>query len=148
MPDDKFAAELTELLSKLRPSLRSGVLDRLPSLIEQLEAVEEQAVTSSESLLRLRELYSRFAETYDFHLGDLVQWKDGLKNKRLPAYRQPAIVVETLDVPVRDPKDAGSAYFREPLDFVLGVVDTDGDFLLFHFDKRRFEPFDSSRPQQ
>ena len=40
--------------------------------------------------------------------------------------------------------DASTPYYREPLDVVLGLTDEDGDFLCFHFDSRRFEPFESS----
>ena len=71
---------------------------------------------------------------------DIVYWKKGLRNKRLPKATQPAIVVELPEKTVHDEdKDPGSAYFREPLDVILGFIDEeDGDFILFHFDSRRF----------
>lgn len=76
-----------------------------------------------------------------FHPGQIVQWKSGLKNRRLPEYGQPAIVMDVLNPPVYDTsKDlAGSNLFREPLTLVLGLHDSDGDFLCYHFDGRRFE---------
>jgi hypothetical protein len=91
---------------------------------------------------KLQAAYDGFFQTHTFQLRQLVKWKSGLKNKRLPKEGQPAIVLEvleeTLDQVERDP---GSPYFREPLDIVLGVIDEDGDFMTFHFDKRRFEPY-------
>src|SRR3546814_14058437 len=37
--------------------------------------------------------------------------------------------------------ESGSTYFREPLDIIIGFVDEDGDFLNYHADARRFEPY-------
>jgi len=51
-----------------------------------------------------------------------------------------------LDAPLLDnEEESGSTYFRDPLSLVLGVIwDRDpgrGDFVTFHFDGRRFEPW-------
>ena len=76
-----------------------------------------------------------------FHPGQIVQWKAGMKNRTRPANAEPVIVMEVLNPPVYDmSKDmCGSNLFREPLTLVLGMHDTDGEFLLFHYDGRRFE---------
>ncbi|EIC22782.1 hypothetical protein [Thiorhodovibrio frisius] len=94
----------------------------------------------------LQERARLFAQTHRFAPGDLVTWKPGLKNRRVPRNGQPAVVLEVLSAPVFDSeKDAGSAYFREPLDLVLGLFLEDGphrgDFLNWHFDSRRFQPW-------
>lgn len=94
----------------------------------------------------LRTRYRLFSQTYRFAPGDLVTWKPGLKNRRIPRYGQPAVVVALLEPPVLDhEEESGSTYFREPLDLVLGVVwDRDpgrGEFVTFHFDSRRFQPW-------
>jgi len=74
-----------------------------------------------------------------FQPGDLVQWKTGLKNKRLPKQDQLGVVVEMLPVPITDEdKGASGSYFMEPLDMKLGLIDEDGDFVVFHYDSRRF----------
>lgn len=91
----------------------------------------------------LQELYRRFTAppAKPFVPGMLVRWKPGLSNKRFPAYGEAAVVVEVLDTPCVDPEaEAGLTYFREPLDLVLGVRYKTGDFLLWHYDSRRFEP--------
>ncbi|UZR29205.1 hypothetical protein [Methylococcus mesophilus] len=94
----------------------------------------------------LRTRYRLFFQTHRFAPGDLVTWKPGLKNRRIPRYGQPAVVVALLEPPVLDhEEESGSTYFREPLDLVLGVVwDRDpgrGEFVTFHFDSRRFQPW-------
>ena len=72
-----------------------------------------------------------------------MKWKRDLKNRRRPAYDEPVIVIEVLRTPVFDERgESSSPYFREPLDVVLGLVDEDGDFICYHFDSRRFEPFE------
>ena len=91
----------------------------------------------------LQERFASLTNDHAFAPGDLVHWKAGMKNRRLPKYGMPAVVVEVLDTPVFDTeKDAGSGYFREPLNVVLGVfLDKGphrGDFMTWHFDARRF----------
>jgi len=87
----------------------------------------------------LRERLAVFMEPSCFQPGDLVHWKAGMKNKRLPELEQLAVVVEVLPVPIYDEDKGGSGrYFMEPLDIKLGMVDEDGDFVIFHYDSRRF----------
>jgi hypothetical protein len=96
-----------------------------------------------ETVARLKACAARLAKAHAFKRGQLVQWKKGLKNKVTPGYGEPVIVVETLDQPILDQheKGSGSPYFREPLTLVAGEIDKDGDFLCFHYDGRRFEPY-------
>ena len=90
----------------------------------------------------LREALGLLNDTRRFAPGQIVAWKPGMQNKKHPAYEEPAIVVDVLDPPVLDPcLKTGSAYFREPLDLVLGFLGEDGDFRLIHCDGRRFMPF-------
>ena len=99
----------------------------------------------SEQAKEVISAYEVFLAQHEFSAGQLVRWKPGMKNRRRPATNQPAIVLEVLSEPVFDtsPTDssAGTPYFREPLDIVLGLVDVDGDFIVFHYDSRRLEPF-------
>ena len=93
----------------------------------------------------LRERFAKFQEHHAFQPGDLVTWKPGLKNRRFPAYGQPAVVMQVLDPPLYDSEnDSGDTYFREPLDLILGLFLPEGphrgDFLTWHFDGRRFQP--------
>ncbi len=74
--------------------------------------------------------------------GMLAVWKPGLKNRRFPRYGEPVVVVALLDAPIVNPdQESGSPYFREPLDLLLGVVrGDDREFLVYHADRRRFQP--------
>ena len=91
----------------------------------------------------IRDAYNRLLCKHAFKPGDLVQWKEGLKNRRIPKIRQPGIVCEVLQTSILDTeKDPGSPYFREPLDLVVGFFDEEEKiFTLFYFDSRRFEPY-------
>jgi hypothetical protein len=94
----------------------------------------------------LRNLFGSFTTPHTFRVGDIVRWKQGMKNRKRPAYGEPAIVVELLSEPVSDSTDeSGSPYFRENLDVVLGVIDSDGDLITFHYDRRRFEPVTTAK---
>ena len=87
-----------------------------------------------------------FLEQNQFAKGQIVVWKDTMRNLRLPECGQPAIVVDVLGQPLVNPladqKGACSPYFKEQLDLVIGLVDEDGDWLVFHVDSRRFRPLE------
>jgi hypothetical protein len=103
---------------------------------------ETERAKRPETREHLRELFKRLQLRHDFAPGQLVQWKQGLKNRRLPEYGVPVIVLEVLSEPVTDAENgAGSAYFREPLSLVLGVLLQSGDLGRYHYDGQRFEPY-------
>ncbi|OQY58693.1 MAG: hypothetical protein B6245_10505 [Desulfobacteraceae bacterium 4572_88] len=97
-----------------------------------------------EIAVRLPSMYQIFRKDYEFKEGQLVEWKEGLKNKVRPRFREPAIVIEILKRPVIDQeRDSGTPYFRESLDMIIGVTEeNEGNFLFFHVDKRRFKPLE------
>ena len=104
------------------------------------ELAKELAHERDQQLIALqRSLF--MAPAAGFHPGQIVQWKTGMKNRSKPAYAEPVIVMEVLNPPVFDTSKelGGSNLFREPLTLILGLHDSDGDFLLFHYDGRRFE---------
>jgi len=100
-----------------------------------VESLEEQ-------VSRLKAYATRFMSTpHAFKPGDIIRWKRGMKNKCFPANDTPIIVIEVLTTPIYDREgDAGSPYFKEPLTLVAGCLKDDGQFTVFHYDSRRFEP--------
>lgn len=87
----------------------------------------------------LKKAFKSYNVKHEFKPGDIIRWKEGLKNKRSEG---PFVVMEVLDPPVVDGSDAsgsGFPYFREKLDLVCGTV-IDDDFLLYHMDSSRMEP--------
>lgn len=92
------------------------------------------------SMKRIKELQAKMNEKVEIKAGDIVQWKDGLKNRRWPEYGEQVLVVEVKETPLyRTHNDSGLPSFGEPLDLVLARLDSDGDFLHYHVDSRRFE---------
>jgi hypothetical protein len=116
----------TELTEALRERFRNRKIDDMQGHINGLQAAK-----------------AAFEQAYQFSPGDIVVWKKGLKNRVRPSYNEPAIVLEILDEPLKDEKtqDSGKPYFNEPLDLKLGLLDADGDFLIFYYDKKRFEHY-------
>ena len=85
----------------------------------------------------LKQAFETFNQKNTFKPGDIVEWKPGMKHKRSNG---PFIVVEVLGEPIVDTVgDPGLAYFREPLDLVLGCF-LNGDFVTFYYDSRRMQP--------
>lgn len=116
----------TEIADLLKERFRNRKIENMPVHIAKLQAAREA-----------------FGKVYDFKAGDLVVWKKGLKNRARPALVEPAIVMQVLETPLRDQNknDSGTPYFNEPLDLVLGLLDEDEDFVIYHYDHRRFEPY-------
>ena len=137
------APSAEELLSQLEAVARHLTpTDRL-ELIDRMAATGDGSSTRSPpaEAERLRSVHESYLRRHDFEAGQLVQWKTGLRNKRLPTHGQPAIVIDVLGEAVlntAEPPD--SPYFREPLDVIVGVLDGEQDMAFFHIDSRRLEP--------
>lgn len=128
-PKHKKDAAFSHLLSNM-----------LDGSAHALELAQELTNDRDEHLRALQRQFAT-APAMGFRPGQIVQWKPGMKNRLIPVYGEPAIVMEVLNPPVFDPnKDLdGTSLYREPLNLVLGIQEADGDFLTFHYDARRFE---------
>lgn len=132
--------EITEILSTLGENDRK---DLIKKIIEGAVGNKEKRNNNSPEVTieKLTQLKQSLDKVHDFKVGDIVKWKQNLKNKSIPEYDEPAIVLALLDEPLMDStKEAGSIYFREPLDIVLGVLSND-EMMCYHYDKRKFEPY-------
>ena len=130
MAENKLT-ELQDLLERLEHAVGRGSGQHL-----------EAGPSNASNLRRAMEV---LAVEHVFQPGDLVQWKPGMKNKSRPADGEPIVVVEVRDEPLLDNEhSSGSPYFREPLTLLGGFRDDDGDFLILHYDKRRFEPYEGA----
>ena len=92
------------------------------------------------SIERVKQLQARMEEKNEFKAGDVVQWKEGLKNRKWPEYGEKVLVSEVKQNPLFETMDeSGSPSFGEPLDLVLARLDSDGELFHYHVDSRRFE---------
>lgn len=115
------------------------------ALAELMSAVKEKDYDPSgiKKVEPLREALQQFQVQHNFQVGDIVRWKNGMKNRKKPVYGEPAVVVEYVhDNPILlTERGAETPYFREPLNLLLGLLDEDNDFVVYHYDSRRFEPW-------
>jgi hypothetical protein len=133
-------AELSPDVEKLiqNPKLRDELLKTM--LLSKNTGVRFDKEKVEEQINDLKNRKDSLSSKIDFTVGDIVVWKDKLKNKNFPLHGQPAIVIQILDSPLYDnTAQIGSHIYREPHDLILGVIMDNGDFLTFHFDKRRFK---------
>ena len=90
---------------------------------------------------KLRAAHTALMARETFKVGDVVVWKDGLRNREWPAVGEPVIVTEVYGLPVRcEPKtteEVGSAHVFEPLDIKIGGM-RGGNLYEFLNDSRRF----------
>ena len=101
---------------------------------------EDECVPRKVADLRTR-LQTLLTEEGPFHVGDRVYWKPNLKHKKRPQ-REPAIIMEILPQPILDECESGSQYWHEPLNIRVGMRDSDGEFISYLFDSRRFHVID------
>lgn len=95
--------------------------------------------TKSEELASLRQAYRDMVADFAFDEGDIVCWKPRMKNKKSPAYGQPAVVMKVYDQPLYDmDENLNSPYYGEKLNVRLGFYDKSGTFTCFLFDGGRF----------
>lgn len=128
--------DIIRLLAESTPVQKAELLRLLQPNLEDENPYTELDVQY------LKTVRDRFLLPSAFTEGQVVKWKKGLKNRRLPKEKQPAIVMDVPSQPLIDSqRDVGSPYFHETLDIVLGVIDEEGDFVTFFFDRRRFESF-------
>lgn len=105
---------------------------------------ESSNLTLKEKLQLLKECKELISNKYDFKIGDIAKWKPNLKNRGMPEYDEPMIVLETLEIPILDNEDGpSSTYFNEPLDIVVGFIADEGEFISYYFDSRRLQLFKS-----
>lgn len=98
------------------------------------------APTAREMAADLKKCYDALTgKKHTFEAGQLVQFKEGLSYGRLPG---PFVVVEVLPEPIITNDSGSSTYgYRSVLDIKLATFDGDGEFLFWHYDSRRFEPY-------
>lgn len=84
---------------------------------------------------KLRKRKSLLEQKYNFNVGDIVVWKDGLKNKRVPEYGQPGIILAKHTPPL---KDDDEAIYYEELDITIGFISDEDEFLAYNYDSNRF----------
>ena len=103
---------------------------------------EEQNNYGEKDIAQLKSVCKSFLKEEFLEVGQIVKWKEHLKNRKLPHKNQPAIVIEILQIPViSTDNESGSPYFLETLDIILGIIVENGTFLTFYYDSRRFEPY-------
>lgn len=83
----------------------------------------------------------RYQKKEELGVGDLIVWKPGMKDSKIPDYGEPIVILETLEPTRRDGK-IGTIYELQPKDIrCLVFKDTDGDLMDFVYDSRRFTKY-------
>jgi len=102
---------------------------------------KDEQETGSISTDELVKLAARYLEPNEFRTGDMVVWKDGMKNKMRPAYGQPVVVVELINLR-NTSEHYGSQHWGQPETIRCAFVDNDGEFLTFPCDGNRFKHYE------
>ena len=97
--------------------------------------VEDYLKEPNDHIERLRKRADALSKETDFTVGDIVIWKDGLKNKRVPNYGQPSIVLSLIDPPLIDKDDVTDS---ESYNVQLGFIVDGDEFLTFNYPSQRF----------
>jgi hypothetical protein len=118
------------------------IFELLKTLSDKDIDSEKEKNYGEEYLAQLKSACKNFVRKESFEVGQIVKWKENLKNRKLPHNNQPAIVIAILDEPViSTDNQSGSPYFLETLDIILGIIVDDDSFLTFYYDSRRFEAY-------
>lgn len=129
MRDDTKGIKVVELDSDELEKLLMGLSGETPSRIK---------TTIPEVLI---ELYKVLQKEHTFSKGQLVRWKEHMRNAKSPDYGAPAIVTQVCEPFFDESQGMGTPYYKEPLDIRIGMMDREGDFLEFWANSKRFEPY-------
>lgn len=87
----------------------------------------------------------RYNKTHHFQPQDLITWKPHMRNRRYPLDGQPCVFVRWLDQVViseiRRSSKSSTLLGLERADIEYGILDPDGDFVVFVADSRRMMPW-------
>lgn len=122
----------------------SGAASREKRSDEEEVILQNRAFDGDISLTieRLKSAATSYNNAHEFKAGDVVRWKDGLRNRSF-TYGQPLVVLEVFPEPWYDREaGGGSALFGEPLDIRIAVYLTDGELVPFVIDSKRLELHD------
>ena len=114
-------------------------------VVDSNELTEEQRSQAQQLSAALAALHRPRAEP--LAVGDIVRWKPGMRDCKVPKDAQQVVVMETFPAYYSDKKGACSTGFREPIDVRLAFLDEDDDVRMFVFDSRRFEKVPESEIQ-
>ena len=154
MPDDVPGSDPGRALEHIFGDDNPPSVEELSAFLAQRKVNSIQRWSSPEAVEVLKERCAALNDKVELKKGDVVRWKHHLKNKTFPAYGVPAVVVDILEEPVTNPEQsAGSVYFQEKLDIVLGFYGegepgSEDDIRTYHFDSRRFELHPSFAPKE
>jgi hypothetical protein len=90
---------------------------------------------------RLEKDVTKYLEPHTFKVGDKIQFKPGMVNRKWPREGELAIVVGLNNPPRLDDRSPGSPYFAEPLDLNVAVQTPDGDIGIYALCSARYEPY-------
>lgn len=102
----------------------------------------EQAASDPDYLNILEEVGNAYTSPHTFKAGELVQWRDHMRNRRYPQYGRPAIV---LGNPSSTPSPMLSIFpvGSEPThdDLLIGFLDGDFDLVVLAVEGARLQPW-------
>ncbi len=138
--------QILSLLSQTENNDKEAVIR---AFLSKLVSSQEDIISNEEKERLLFDSLKSYNISHTHNVGDLVQWKEGLKNKTRPGYGEPAIVVDVLSQAFNDIEaPVASPYHKENLDIKLAVIvlnDKTPQFLTFYYDKQRFEPYQKEK---
>jgi hypothetical protein len=101
---------------------------------------EDKRTPVKDVLDEAQDFVKRYHEKEEFQAGDLVVWKDGMKNVKVPKYGEPIVVLEMFAA-FRHAND-GTPYGGEPDDMKCIVFkDSEGDLDAYTYDSHRFTKY-------
>ena len=120
------------------------LIERVGKLQVKSEEEQQTELDLPATLFKLRSNLESYTKAMPkIEVGDILVWKEGLKNRKYPKYNEPCIVVEVLKEPIlNDAIAMSSSYYKESNDVKLGIILSGNEFVTFFFDSRRFTKFD------
>jgi hypothetical protein len=120
--------------------MNRGIMDLMQAMADDNEPSRPKLAPDIEAI-RLRDSYDALLVKHEFRPGMIVRQKPQAINYKEFGDNGLAIVIEVLAEPIIVGLDnPGSNRHRERQDIIVGSIEDERMFCLFHVDSRRFEP--------
>jgi len=118
------------------------VVDAVTKLKEKAEESKAGAISYRPGTTEeIWEAGQRYLQKHDLVPGQLVRWKKGLRNAKIPGDGEPAVILEVVPGMRSEAGDLGGSHDFEPNEIRVGIIN-EGRLFAWWLDANRFEPWD------
>lgn len=126
-------------------NVQQGNFDDFLSFMAKKLAEANPQYSMNKKIEQLRAASEALQVKHEFAVGDLVTWKEGLRNM---SFRGPFLILELLAEPIVDRELTHITSYAESMDTLILFIDKDGDACRALVSRARIEPYKAEETEE